>query len=141
MSALLAGFGTGAAAEPDIYRCEQVDGTVAFQQLPCRPTPVVQPDARPAETSQIDAAAETPPAASDATPAADSAPPGSTDDDTSERAPVPVSGNRADCEKSTRDAIDAIDAELQASVDTDKDRARLDELLELTQRLRMCKQL
>ena len=134
MSALLAGFGTGAAAEPDIYRCEQVDGTVAFQQLPCRPTPVVQPDARPAETSQIDAAAETP-------PAADSAPPGSTDDDTSERAPVPVSGNRADCEKSTRDAIDAIDAELQASVDTDKDRARLDELLELTQRLRMCKQL
>ena len=55
--------------------------------------------------------------------------------------PVPMSADRAECEQTARDAIDAIDAELKASGNTENDRARLDELLELTRQLRLCRRL
>lgn len=144
MLALLAGFATGATAEPEIYRCTQDDGTVAFQQMPCRSAPVAPPETRQADEPQYEEQTQTRPEPGGArlpSSISDSAPPEQTEVDPDPRKPVAVSGNRADCEKSARDAIDAIDAELQASGNPENDRARLDELLKLTRRLRLCKEL
>ena len=53
-----------------------------------------------------------------------------------------VSLDRAECEKTTRDAIDAIDLELRGNAYTkEKGEEYLAELLALTQQLRTCKQL
>lgn len=144
MLALLAGFATGTTAEPEIYRCTQDDGTVAFQQMPCQPAPVAQPETRKANESQYEEQMQTRPEPGSArlpSSTTDTAPPEQTEVEPDQRKPVAVSGNRADCEKSARDAIDAIDAELQASGNPENDRARLDELLKLTRRLRLCKEL
>lgn len=149
MLVLLAGSGASVADEPEIYRCAQEDGTVAFQQMPCRPAAVAQPDPRDAEEAVTGNDASHRGATTDASPQApkpgarsipDAAPSAETAGN-AERQPVPVSGDRADCEKSARDAIDAIDAELRASSKSDNDRARLDELLELTRQLRLCSRL
>ena len=35
----------GVSAEPEIHRCLQADGTIAFQQLPCREATTPEPDA------------------------------------------------------------------------------------------------
>ena len=130
---LLAVPWSSVSAEPEIYRCEQDDGTVAFQQTPCAPTVAEEsPDDEPAETATAsddffdfenpyDAPPEPPQQ------------PGA--------APVAPSGDRQQCEKETRDAIDAIDLKLQQSNSSEDDRAYLAELLELTRRLRQCKQL
>ena len=53
MLVLLAG--TGAATEPEIYRCTQDDGTVAFQQMPCRPAAAPQPGDAGRSESDADA--------------------------------------------------------------------------------------
>ena len=123
-------------AEQEIHRCPQADGTVAFQETPCP------------ETTDEGVAADDP--AQDGAPVA-------TDDffdfvnpfddpDLSEPAPEPEpqaspSQTRADCEKSTRDAIDAIDLEMRKGYTEEQGREYLAELLELTQRLRACKAL
>ena len=53
-----------------------------------------------------------------------------------------MSQNRAECEKTTRDAIDAIDLRMRQSPYTQEEgRAYLEELRVLTQQLRACKQL
>lgn len=62
--------------------------------------------------------------------------------DTSQPDPVvSISGDRAACEKSARDAIDAIDLEMRKGFTPEKRQQHLDELLVLTQRLRECKRL
>ena len=132
---LLLGVSTAAlSAEPEIYRCTQDDGTVSFQQTPCAPESTAEPAVdEPAETASpsddffdfenpYDAPPE-PPAEQEAS------------------TPAPPSGDRQQCEKETRDAIDAIDLKLQQSNNKEDDRAHLAELLELTRRLRQCKQL
>ena len=56
--------------------------------------------------------------------------------------PEPVSQDGAECAKTTRDAIDAIDLEMRENPDTKAQREEyLAKLLALTQQLRACKQL
>lgn len=129
---ILPGTG-GVAADPDIYRCAQPDGTVAFQQMPC-PDPAgdsnadgpqdsaesVSTDGSPEFTNRYDAAGELQ-AGSD--PAA----------------PAPTSRDRAECETRTRNAIDVIDLEMRKGFSKEQGERYLAELLELTQQLRACK--
>jgi hypothetical protein len=116
-------------------RDRQIEGAVAFQELPC-------PERE--ETSNADNQgdrADTP--AADEffdfvnpynEPERDSTP-------TETPPPAAVSQNRAECEKTTRDAIDAIDLELRKNDSRDAGREYLAQLLELTKQLRSCKQL
>ena len=133
--------GAGAIADTEIYSCLQVDGTVAFQQMPC-PAPAAGDD----DGNEIDesAGARDLPTADDdlldfVNPFDESAsppPPAEAD------LPEPVSRDRAECEKTTRDAIDAIDLEMRENPYTkEQGDAYLAELLELTQQLRACKRL
>ena len=56
--------------------------------------------------------------------------------------PEPVSQDRAECERKTRDAIDAIDLEMRENPYTKEQGEEYPaELLALTQHLRACKQL
>lgn len=133
--------GAGAMADTEIHSCLLDDGTVAFQQKPCS-EPAVNAD----DSSEI---GESPDAGD--LPAADddvldfvnpfdepaSHPPPSAAD-----LPEPVSLDRAECEKTARNAIDAIDLEMRDTPYTKKQREEyLAELLALTQQLRACKQL
>ena len=104
--------GTSLSADTEIYRCALDDGTFAFQEMPC-PEPVKAVD-EPTE----------PPA------------------EPEEEMPEPVTQDRAECEKATRDAIDAIDLEMrQAAYSKEQGQEYLAELRVLTQQLRACKQL
>ena len=124
-----------------IFRCPQADGTVAFQGMPC-------------DESSDAASEETPRAATgpmtDGDPGDDEdrrefvnpydqpdyAVPATRQDPSPER-----SEERAACEKSTRDAIDAIDFEMRKGFSEAEGEAYLAELLQLTQALRACKTL
>jgi hypothetical protein len=133
--------GTSAAADTEIHRCLLDDGTIAFQQNPCS-DPAIKAD----DSSKVD---ESP--GSGEKPAADDdvfdfvnpfdepaspLPPSEPD------LPEPVSQDRAECEQTTRDAIDAIDLEMRESPYTkEQGEEYLAELLALTQQLRACKQL
>lgn len=130
----------GAAADTEIHRCLLDDGTIAFQEMPC-PEPAV--DADDSESGESSDAGEEPAAADDVfdfvnpfdepaspPPAAETA------------RPEPPSQDRAECEKMTRDAIDAIDLEMRETTYTkEQGEEYLAELLALTQQLRGCKQL
>ena len=126
--------GATAAADTEINRCLLADGTIAFQEMPC-PEPAATVDDDSGES-----ASET----------------SSADDDsfefvnpfdeqvavttgTESALPEPVSDDRAECEKTTREAIDAIDRELAVARESAQE--RLPELLALTKQLRACKQL
>jgi hypothetical protein len=133
--------GTSAAADTEIHRCLLDDGTVAFQETPCSEQAVDADDG--SEVDESPGAGDTPAADDDAfnfvnpfdEPAA--APP-SSESELSE----PVSLDRAECEKTTRDAIDAIDLEMRENPYAKERREEyLAELLALTQQLRACKQL
>lgn len=109
-----------AFAETEIFRCEQPDGTIAFQEMPC-PEPeekVVEPEPaieKPEPVSQIPVEAPL---------------------------PRPASEDRSACEKAARDAIDAIDLEMRSrSYTKEEGQAYLAELRVLTRQLRACKQL
>ena len=129
-----------AAADTEIHRCLQEDGTIAFQEMPC---PEQTVDADDVSKSDESRGAGENPASDDAfdfvnpfdeparTPAA------------AETArPEPPSQDRAECEKTTRDAIDAIDLEMRETTYTkEQGEEYLTELLVLTQQLRGCKQL
>ena len=129
-----------AAADTEIHRCLQEDGTIAFQEMPC---PKQGVDADDVSKSDESRGAGENPASDDAfdfvnpfdeparTPAA------------AETArPEPPSQDRAECEKTTRDAIDAIDLEMrEAAYSKEQGQEYLAELLALTQQLRGCKQL
>ena len=125
--------GRAAVAETEIHRCSQPDGTVAFQEMPCEESSETVDDseepAAPAATDEFFDFVNP----FDQPATAESAP---------EPEPVPVSQDRAECEKTTRDAIDAIDLEMRdTSYSREQGEAYLAELLELTRQLRACKAL
>lgn len=128
----------GISADTEIHRCLLDDGTVAFQETPC-PERAGQGDDKPAAgAGDVRAGA---PADDDdfdfASPFDE--PAGSA---SGPAPPEPASQSRAECEKTARDAIDAIDAELQKKAQA-KEQAQehLAQLLTLTEQLRACKQL
>ena len=133
--------GTGAAADTGIHSCLQDDGTIAFQQKPCSEPAGNADDSN--EVGESRNAGETPAADDDvfdfvnpfdepASPPTPSEP----------ELPEPVSQDRAECERMTRDAIDAIDLEMrEISYTKEQGEEYLAELLALTQQLRACKQL
>ena len=133
--------GTSATADTEIHSCLLDDGTIAFQQKPC-PEPAVKADVG-SEVGESPGAGETPAADDDvfdfvnpfdepANPPTPSEP----------KLPEPVSQDRAECEKTTRDAIDAIDFEMRETPYTkEQGEEYRAELLALTQQLRACKQL
>ena len=111
--------GTSVSADTEIYRCALDDGTFAFQEKPC-PAPVEKVE-KPAD----------PPAKRDEPLAKPEA-----------TLPQPVTQDRAECEKATRDAIDAIDLEMrQAAYSKEQGQEYLAALRVLTRQLRACKQL
>ncbi len=135
---------TPVAAEPDIHRCPQADGTVAFQETPCA-EPAVEPQSADAEpeaqaavsddffdfVNPYDEPVDEPIAeAVDEAPAQSDVP-----------LPPPVAENRAECEKLTRDAIDAIDLEMRQGYTPEEGEQYKQMLIELTRQLRSCKQL
>ena len=120
------------SAEPEIHRCTQPDGTVAFQETPCVETSDNgdEHDDRPL------------PSSSSTDEFWDFSNPFEEGDESPEPAPSrPVSQNRAECEQTTRDAIDAIDLEMRKGYSKEQGEQYLAELLELTRQLRACKQL
>jgi hypothetical protein len=122
---------TGVGQGAEIHRCEQADGTVAFQETPCpEPARVSSDDKQSSKESNDDQAAPQPEVLDTVVSATES-----------DESPALVSTERAECEKMTRDAIDAIDDEMRKNRTAEAREAYLGELLELTQQLRACKQL
>lgn len=126
---------SASAQDVEIHRCAQEDGTIAFQETPC-PEPADDDDAEPKEEAEAPAASDgffdfvNPYDESDEPP------------QPSEPAlPKALTQDRADCEKTTRDAIDAIDLEMRKGYSKEDGKHYLADLLELTQQLRACKQL
>ena len=119
---LLMLVGASVTANTEIHRCLLEDGTTAFQETPC-PEPAIDAD------DVFDIANPFDEPASPSTPMEPTPP---------ERA----SKDRAECEKTTRDAIDAIDREMRENAySKEQGQEYLAELLEWTQQLRACKQL
>lgn len=131
--------GNGVLAETEIHRCLLEDGTYAFQETPCpEPAPPDNDDLDAGNDREIheEAVADEYPVRIDRTEAPTSRP-------RPIDPPSPESGSRdrSECEKRTRDAIDAIDLEMRENVTQDRRRDYLAELLALTEQLRACKQL
>lgn len=133
--------GTSVIADTDIHRCLLDDGTVAFQETPCpEPLPDVNDD-READKGDPDTGSA---AAQDdffdfVNPFDESEEPQLPPEAT---LPQPVSQDRAECEKTARDAIDAIDLEMRETAYTkEQGQEYLADLLRLTRQLRACKQL
>jgi hypothetical protein len=162
--------GTSATANTEIHSCLLDDGTIAFQQKPCSEPAVNVDDS--SEVGESRNANETPAADDDVfdfvkpfdqpatpresrnaneTPAADDDvfdfvkpfdQPATPPTPSETKLPEPVLQDRAECEKTTRDAIDAIDFEMRETPYTkEQGEEYLAELLALTQQLRACKQL
>ncbi|MCP5089291.1 MAG: hypothetical protein GY949_00055 [Gammaproteobacteria bacterium] len=133
--------GTSVVADTEIHRCSLEDGTIAFQEKPCLDPADDADDKSEADDSRSDSGS---PGANDdafdfVNPFDEPASPPMPSEPTS---PGPASKDRAECEKTTRDAIDAIDLELQQQAATkEPSREHLAELLALTQQLRACKRL
>ena len=130
-----------AAADTEIHRCLLEDGTIAFQETPCSERAADAKDG--SESDKRHGTGEDPAADDDAfdfvNPFDESASPPAAAEATR---PEPVSQDRAECEKTTRDAIDAIDLEMRETAYTkEQGKEYLADLLELTQQLRRCKQL
>lgn len=126
---LLILVGTTVIADTEIHRCLLEDGTFAFQEMPCSKAAVDTDDGNETGEKPIDR--ETPAASDDAfdfvNPFDEPA------------RPEPVSHDRAECEKTTRDAIDAIDLEMRKSAySKEQGQEYLAELLVLTRQLRAC---
>lgn len=133
--------GSGVAADTQIHRCLLEDGTIAFQETPC-PEPAVHVD-NGSEAVESHGESDTPAADDDAfdfvNPFDEPATPPTRAELT---LPEPASQDRAECEKTTRNAIDAIDLEMQGSAYAkEQGEEYLAELLVLTRQLRACKQL
>ncbi len=133
--------GSSVAADTEVHRCLLEDGTFSFQELPCAELTVHVDKGDEAAESQNDNGV---PAAVDdsfdfVNPFDELANP-----PTPAEAPLPepVSQDRAECEKLTRDAIDVIDLEMRGHAYTrEQGEEYLAELLTLTRQLRACKQL
>lgn len=133
--------GTAATADTEVHRCFLDDGTIAYQEKPCSERAVDANDGN--EPHENRSAGEDPAADDDVFDFVNpfdepASPPPSPEP----RLHEPVSQDRAECEKTTRDAIDAIDLEMRENAYTkEQGDEYLAELLELTQQLRACKQL
>ncbi|HSG97090.1 MAG TPA: hypothetical protein VLA11_03790 [Woeseiaceae bacterium] len=130
-----------AAADTEIHRCLLDDGTIAFQEMPCSERAVDANDG--SESDESRRAGEIPAADDDVfdfvNPFDEPASPPTASEP---GLPEPVSQDRAECEKMTRDAIDAIDVEMRETPYTkEQGEEYRAELLALTQQLRACKQL
>jgi len=130
-----------AAADTEIHRCLQEDGTIAFQEMPCPEQAVDADDGSKSDESRSAGknAASDDDAFDFVNPFDEPASPPATAETTG---PELLSQDRAECEKTTRDAIDAIDLEMRETAYTkEQGQEYLAELLALTQQLRACKQL
>ncbi|HEX7719899.1 MAG TPA: hypothetical protein VF389_08835 [Woeseiaceae bacterium] len=134
-------IGTGVAADTEIHRCLLEDGTFAFQEMPCS-LPAAEAD-NASESGDVHEDSGTHAVNDDGfdfvnpydEPASSPMPSETT-------LPERISQDRAECEKTARDAIDAIDLKLREDAHTkEQGRANLADLLLLTQQLRACKQL
>jgi hypothetical protein len=133
--------GTSVAADTEIHRCLLEDGTFAFQEMPC-PEPAVN-DGDGVEAGEGHEESGTPAVNDDVVdfvnPFDEPANPPMHSEAT---LPEPVSLDRAECQKTTREAIDAIDLKMRENAFTkEQGQAYLADLLALTQQLRACKQL
>ena len=132
---------TSAAADTEIHRCLLEDGTFAFQEMPCPEPAVDSEDSVEVGVAQKDSAI---PAANDdvfdfVNPFDEPAEPPMQSEAT---LPEPASPDRDECQKTARDAIDAIDQEMREQAYTSEEgQAYLAELLVLTRQLRACSQL
>jgi hypothetical protein len=102
-------------AQADIYKCTDEHGNVAYLQTPC-PAEVVKETPSVQEVEKSEDTTEPPPE-----------PPSSQPDESLEA-----------CKKRFRDQIDAIDAELGASISPEQADAYKERLLVLTRQLRAC---
>lgn len=129
-----------AKADTEIHRCLLDDGTFAFQELPCaEPTEVSDESADASEGFAPDAANDNDDEPVFVNPFDEPQEPIT---ETEFALPASISKDRAECEKTTRDAIDAIDLQMRQNPYTKKEgQAYLSELRLLTQQLRACKQL
>lgn len=133
--------GAHVVADTEIHRCLLEDGTFAFQEMPCSLPAANANDASEAGDGHKDSG--TPAVNNDGLDfinpydeLASSPMPSET------TLTEPISPDRAACEKTTRDAIDAIDLKMREDAHTkEQGRANLADLLVLTQQLRACKQL
>mgnify|MGYP001814616986 CR=1 FL=1 len=129
------------AADTEIHRCLLDDGTIAFQEMPCAEQAADANDG--SESGKSRDAGENPAADDDVfdfvNPFDEPASPPAAAEPT---LPEAVSQDRAECEKTTRNAIDAIDLEMRETAYTkEQGQEYLAELLALTQQLRGCKEL
>lgn len=134
--------GTSVAADTAIHRCLLQDGTIAFQEMPC-----------PEAAAHVDNGSEAGEGHSEhGTRIADDdvfdfvnpfdEPEINPPTPSKPTQPETVSQDRAECKKTTRDAIDAIDLEMRGNTYTkEQGEQYLAELLALTQQLRTCNQL
>ena len=109
--------GTGVAADTEIHRCMGADDTVSFQETPC-PKPAVHVDngSELIESNNENGSPDADDNSFDFPNPFDEpvSPPTSAEP----ALPKPPSLDRAECEKTTRDAIDAVDLEMRANAYT-----------------------
>jgi len=150
LPALLFLIAPGAHAQTEIHRCTQDDGTISFQETPCEENADDAAESANGASTASAAGAESADTNREATNSAaeDSFDFSSPFDNPAEMAaapapdlPEPISRDRETCEKSTRDAIDAIDLEMRKGFSKEQGQVYKAELLELTRQLRACKQL
>lgn len=125
-----------------IHRCVQDDGTVAFQEIPCE-EPVVESSDDTQDSTKEPAPVNEffdfeNPFDNPDNGAEESAQQSAQQSE--QDPPLPASEDRAQCEKTARNAIDAIDAEMRKGYTKEEGQHYLAELLELTRALRACKQ-
>lgn len=135
----------GAAAQTEIYRCQQLDGTVAFQGQPCEEAPSAEPRDAATEDDSLDEPIVETRVETEATVSSDDVFASPFDEPAAAPAPQPAntanppSEDRARCEQRTRDAIDAIDLEIRRESSADQRDHYLPRLRQLTAELRACK--
>ncbi|HNP62957.1 MAG TPA: hypothetical protein PKH39_03425 [Woeseiaceae bacterium] len=133
--------GMNAVADTQIHRCPLDDGTFAFQEVPC-----AEPVEESGDGTQVTEKSVPGEAADENAKDFDFVNPFDEPPDPPASAesllPESISKDRVECEKTTRDAIDAIDLEMRQNPYTkEQGQAYLSKLRVLTQQLRACKQL
>ncbi len=122
-------------AELEIHRCTLSDGTIAFQETPCAENVAVP------EEDAVDPISHSPDDDFDFSSPFDEPAP-LVQVETATPSTATPSLDRSDCEKTTRDAIDAIDLDMRNTAYSEAEgKEFLAELLVLTKQLRDCKQL
>ena len=113
-----------AAAQTEIHKCTDAEGSIVYSQLPCAPQkPVERDKSEPVEEAEI------------ATPGPSKREPPVAENSQEQAEP---DANRAACKKRYREAIDAIDAEIGREYSPEKGDQYKQRLLALTRKLRQC---